>query len=109
MPLLPARRLEGGVVGAVDLDGGERAAGELQLALLRQPLGIEDAAPGLESPAADADVDPARQARLPAAVDLLLPLCGATLLRPSVACTGELSEACPLADIPIGRTSCRER
>src|SRR3546814_9109690 len=74
MPLLPARRLEGGVVGAVDLDGGERAAGELQLALLRQPLGIEDAAPGLESPAADADVDPARHASLPAAVDLLLPL-----------------------------------
>src|SRR3546814_11522383 len=41
MPLLPARRLEGGVVGAVDLDGGERAAGALPLALLRQPPGLD--------------------------------------------------------------------
>src|SRR3546814_3147096 len=62
-PFLPARRLEGRVVGAVDLDGGERPAGEFQLALLRQPLGIEHAPPRLVGPAADADEDPALRHR----------------------------------------------
>ena len=42
---------------ALMLDGGQRPAGELQLALLRQALGIEDPAPRLEGPAADADPD----------------------------------------------------
>jgi hypothetical protein len=51
------RGFEGGIVGAVDLDWGQCPAGELQLALLRQALGIEDPAPRLEGPAADADVD----------------------------------------------------
>src|SRR3546814_5254936 len=62
-PFLPARRLEGRVVGAVDLDGGERPAGEFQLALLRQPLGIEHATPRFVGPAADADEDPALRHR----------------------------------------------
>jgi hypothetical protein len=56
-PLDPARRLEGGVVGAVDLQRGELAAGIFELALLGQLLRIEDAAPRLEGPAADSDVD----------------------------------------------------
>src|SRR5690606_14166523 len=42
---------------AVDLDARQRPAGELQLALLHQPLGIEDPAPRLERPAADAYPD----------------------------------------------------
>ena len=54
-PLGPARRLEAGIVGAVDLDRGQLAAGIFQLTLLRQVLGIEDAAPRFEGPAADAD------------------------------------------------------
>src|SRR5581483_3823439 len=59
-PLLPALGLEARVVGAVDLDRGELAAGILQLALVRQVLRIKDAAPRLEGPAADTGVDLSR-------------------------------------------------
>src|SRR6185437_10707626 len=45
------------VVGAVDLDRGQLAAGVLQLLGLRQALRIEHPAPRLEGPAADADID----------------------------------------------------
>ncbi len=55
VPLGPARGLEARIVGAVDLDRGELAAGIFQLALLREVFRIEDAAPWLEGPAADAD------------------------------------------------------
>src|SRR5262249_37844595 len=58
-PLGPAVRLEAGIVGPVDLDRGEVARGVLELTLLGELLGIEDAAPGLEGPAADAATDPA--------------------------------------------------
>ena len=64
-PLGPARRLEARIVGAVDLDRGELAAGIFQLALVGQVLGIEHAAPGLEGPAADADIDLACHTALP--------------------------------------------
>src|SRR5579862_1393082 len=56
-PLGPARGLEGRIVGSVDFDRGEAAAGEFELPLVRQPLRIERTAPGLIGPAADADVD----------------------------------------------------
>ena len=56
-PLGPAGGLEAGIIGAVDLDRGEGTAGKFQLALLRQVGGIEDAAPRLEGPAADADIN----------------------------------------------------
>src|SRR5690606_28147463 len=46
---------EGAVEGAVDLDRGELAAGIGQLARLRQARRVEVVAPGLESPATDAD------------------------------------------------------
>src|SRR6185503_13513796 len=42
---------------AVDLDGREMARRELQLAPLRQALGIEDAAPWRIAPPRDADAD----------------------------------------------------
>src|SRR5690606_6324469 len=41
-PLPPAVGLEAGVVGAVDLDGGQMAAGVAELILLLQRVGIED-------------------------------------------------------------------
>src|SRR5271170_3136755 len=56
-PLHEAFGLLGPVIGAVDLDRRELAARIFELALLRQPLRIEDAAPWLESPAADADAN----------------------------------------------------
>ena len=56
-PAPEARRLLAAVEGAVDLDGGDGAAGMLELARLRQLVRIERAAPGLEHPAADADPD----------------------------------------------------
>src|SRR5262245_44662687 len=59
-PFGPARRLEARIIGAVDLDRGELAAGIFQLALLRQILRIERPAPRLEGPAADTDIDLAR-------------------------------------------------
>jgi hypothetical protein len=40
-PLDPARRLEGGVVGAVDLDRCEGTGREMKLLLLRQAIKIE--------------------------------------------------------------------
>src|SRR5690606_22559489 len=46
------------IVGAVDLDRGQLAARELELALLRKPLGIEASPPGFIGPAADSDADP---------------------------------------------------
>src|SRR5262249_39528252 len=59
-PFAKAVGLLGAVEGAVDLDAGELAAGVLELARLRQSLGIDLAAPRLEYPAADADPDHAR-------------------------------------------------
>ena len=49
---------------AVDLDGGQLPARVLKLAPRRQLLRIEDAAPGGEGPAADADADLRRLALL---------------------------------------------
>src|SRR5690606_15295302 len=63
-PLHPAVGFEGGVVGAVDLDRGQLAAGVLQLALLAPLLRIEDAAPRLIGPAADADANVSRHVYL---------------------------------------------
>ncbi len=57
VPLGKGRRLEGAVVGAVDLDSAEPAAGVVQLFAVRQTRRIEVVAPGLEGPAADADAD----------------------------------------------------
>src|SRR5262249_59831246 len=65
-PFAKAVGLLGAVEGAVDLDAGELAAGVLELARLRQSLGIKLAAPRLEQPAADADPDHARTS--PAAI-----------------------------------------
>src|SRR3984957_8464608 len=56
-PAPEALRLLAAVEGAVDLDGGDGAAGMLELARLRQLLRIERAAPGLEHPPPDADPD----------------------------------------------------
>src|SRR5262249_9405724 len=68
-PFAKAIRLLRPVEGGVNLDRGELAAGVFELARLRQPLGIELAAPRLEHPPADADTDyvhasPAPLARL---------------------------------------------
>ena len=57
VPLGEALRLLRAIVGAVDLDRGQLAAGVFQLALLRQAFGIEGAAPRLIGPSADADQD----------------------------------------------------
>ena len=54
-PLLPAVGLEAGIVGAVDLDRRQLAAGIGQLFLLLEVGRIEVAAPGLEGPAAYTD------------------------------------------------------
>ena len=48
------------VIGAVDLDRGQLAAGVFQLARLRMLGGIEHAAPRLIGPAADPDADVSR-------------------------------------------------
>src|SRR6185437_6794106 len=56
-PLRPAVGFEGRVIGAVDLDRSEMLAGIFELALLRQAFRVEDAAPRLEGPAADADIN----------------------------------------------------
>lgn len=56
-PFAPAIRLEGRIIGAVDLDGRQFRRRIFQLALLHQSLGIEDAPPRFERPAADADMD----------------------------------------------------
>src|SRR5262249_61586311 len=68
-PFAKALRLLRPVEGGIELDRRELAAGVFELARLRQPLGIERAAPRLEHPAADADMDhvhasPAPVARL---------------------------------------------
>src|SRR5262245_66000378 len=49
-PFAKGRRSLGAVEGAVDLDRGQMLAGVLELARMRQPFGIEDAAPGLIGP-----------------------------------------------------------
>src|SRR6185312_12037870 len=56
-PFGPACRFEGRIIRPVDLDRSEMAAGKFQLALLRQPLGIENPATGLVNPASNADMD----------------------------------------------------
>ena len=56
-PAFEGRGLEGGIIGAVDLDRAQRAAGEFELLFLAQALRIEGPAPRLEGPAADADSD----------------------------------------------------
>src|SRR5262249_19634701 len=66
-PFAKALRLLRPVEGGVDLDRGEPAAGVLELTRLRQPLGIERAAPRLEYPAADADTDHVRVSPAPLA------------------------------------------
>src|ERR1700746_919009 len=50
------RRL-GAVKGAIDLDRGEPLGGVSELLRMRQAFGIKQPAPGLERPAADADID----------------------------------------------------
>ncbi len=57
LPLDERRAFLRAVVGAVDLDRRQPAAGELELARLRQFLRIERAAPGGIGPAANADAD----------------------------------------------------
>src|SRR5215510_14566783 len=54
-PFAKALRLLRAVIGAVDLDRGQLRGGVGQLLRLCELLGIEHAAPRLESPAADAD------------------------------------------------------
>src|SRR5262249_30579270 len=56
-PLAEALRLLRAVIGRVDLDRGEVLARVGELLRLREPLGIEHAAPGREVPAADAAID----------------------------------------------------
>src|SRR3546814_9505440 len=56
-PFRVRRRLLGTVVGAVDLDRADVAAGVLQLAPLHQPGWVEVVAPRHERPAADAGAD----------------------------------------------------
>ena len=55
VPLGEAGRLLRSVVGAVDLDGRQLAAGEFQFPLLREVFGIEGLAPRLVGPSADTD------------------------------------------------------
>ena len=69
-PLGPARRLEARIIRAVDFDRGELAAGVFELALLREIVGIEHAAPRLEGPAADADIGLACHTALPIGLDV---------------------------------------
>src|SRR5207253_1927734 len=64
VPAAEARRLLRAVEGAVDLDRGDLAAGEGEFTRLREPLGIERAAPRREHPAADADADLAHAGNL---------------------------------------------
>src|SRR5262249_9648797 len=71
-PFRPTRRPEQGIVGAVDLDGGEAAAGELELAAVWKALGKEGASPGLIGPAANANADPALHGCPPG---IITPLC----------------------------------
>src|SRR5215831_6830807 len=56
-PLLPARGLEGGIIRAVDLDGGQTPAGEFKLVLLRQTVGIENPTPWPIGPPPDSDAN----------------------------------------------------
>ena len=56
-PFAKALRLLRAVIGAVDLDRGQLRGGVGQLLRLRQLLRIKHAAPRLEGPAADADID----------------------------------------------------
>src|SRR5690606_6479498 len=57
IPLLEALGALQAIEGAVDLDAGIDACGVGELGMLREPLGIEHAAPGTVAPARDADPD----------------------------------------------------
>ena len=63
-PLLVRRRALRAVEGGVDLDRRHLPTREAQLLRLSQLFGIEGLAPGLEAPAADADLDRARLRRV---------------------------------------------
>ena len=71
-------RFEGAVVGAVDLDRRQLAAGVLQFLAVRQALGIEIIAPGLVGPAAHADVNPLRFFHVVSFRGAMPPGCGRT-------------------------------
>src|SRR3569833_4136729 len=57
MPFLETGRLLRAVISAVDFDRRQARTGIFQLALLRQALGIEGAAPVRVNPAANANMD----------------------------------------------------
>src|SRR5689334_6901478 len=59
-PFAKALRLLRAVVGAVDLDRRQLRGRVLKFLRLREFLGVKYPAPGLERPATDAEIDPAR-------------------------------------------------
>jgi len=63
IPVVVVLRTLQRVERAVDLDGGEMPAAELELAAMGQSLGVPDTAPRLVAPAGDADADHASARR----------------------------------------------